>query len=148
LGLYLSSLSTLVSPHVEAHTVFNPKPQKMDSKQSEPFDIEDEEVFFEHSSNSPEDDEFDSIVSCLEEILQDDSFQSMLTKFYQDNCENFEEGKENKLEYTTTYNSYTTMVENALETFLSQKIPGFSMKRFESLVGSRKGSSGLNYCIW
>jgi len=120
----------------------------MDSKQSEPFDIEDEEVFFEHSSNSPEDDEFDSIVSCLEEILQDDSFQSMLTKFYQDNCENFEEGKENKLEYTTTYNSYTTMVENALETFLSQKIPGFSMKRFESLVGSRKGSSGLNYCIW
>jgi hypothetical protein len=46
----------------------------------------DEEVFFEHSSNSPEDDEFDAIVSCLEEILQDDAFQNTLNQFYNDNC--------------------------------------------------------------
>ena len=46
----------------------------------------DEEVFFEHTNNSPEDDEFDAIVSCVEEALQDDNFQSLLSAFYQDNC--------------------------------------------------------------
>jgi hypothetical protein len=46
----------------------------------------DEEVFFEHTNSSPEDEEFDAIVSALEEILLDDAFQTQLTSFYQDNC--------------------------------------------------------------
>jgi hypothetical protein len=46
----------------------------------------DEEVFFEHNNTSPEDAEFDAIVTCLEEILQDEKFQGLLTKFYKDNC--------------------------------------------------------------
>ncbi|KAJ1420682.1 hypothetical protein B484DRAFT_128666 [Ochromonadaceae sp. CCMP2298] len=109
----------------------------MDSKQSEPFDME--EVFFEHSSNSPEDDEFDAVVSCLEEVVQDDSFQNTLNQFYHDHCESFEEGKENKLEYTATFGAYTSMVETYLEGALASKLPEFSMKKFERLVGSRKG---------
>lgn len=49
----------------------------------------DEEVFFEHNNSSPEDEEFDTIVSALEEILQDDGFQALLNSFYQDNCGSF-----------------------------------------------------------
>jgi hypothetical protein len=43
-------------------------------------------VFFEHTNSSPEDEEFDAIVSALEEILLDDAFQNQLSAFYQDNC--------------------------------------------------------------
>ena len=46
----------------------------------------DEEVFFEHNNSSPEDVEFDNIVSALEDIIQDDAFQAMLSTFYNDNC--------------------------------------------------------------
>lgn len=46
----------------------------------------DEEVFFEHNSNTAEDNEFDAIVSSLEDILLDDNFQSLLSQFYQNNC--------------------------------------------------------------
>lgn len=53
---------------------------------SQPCFATDEEVFFEHNNSSPEDEEFDTIVSALEEILQDDSFQALLNSFYQDNC--------------------------------------------------------------
>lgn len=105
----------------------------------------DEEVFFEHNNSSPEDEEFDTIVSALEEILQEDGFQALLNSFYQDNCgsllcfkfrslgvplifarafyvDKFEESKENKLEYTVVFDSYTSVVEKALEDRLSAKI--------------------------
>lgn len=48
----------------------------------------DEEVFFEHNNSSPEDEEFDAIVGALEEILQDDAFQTQLNSFYVNNCGN------------------------------------------------------------
>lgn len=50
------------------------------------FTFIDEEVFFEHTNSSPEDEEFDAIVAALDEILLDDAFQNQLTSFYQDNC--------------------------------------------------------------
>mmetsp|Transcript_87725 Transcript_87725/g.171569 ORF Transcript_87725/g.171569 Transcript_87725/m.171569 type:complete len:175 (+) Transcript_87725:149-673(+) len=104
------------------------------------FNIEDEEIFYEHTNSSPEDEEFDAIVSALEEILQDDSFQSELSSFYQNNCDKFEESKENKLEYTEVFNQYTTLVESYLENYLSSKIAGFDMKRFERLMSERQDS--------
>jgi hypothetical protein len=48
--------------------------------------IAGEEVLFEHTNSSPEDEEFDAIVSALEEILLDDNFQTQLSSFYQNNC--------------------------------------------------------------
>mmetsp|Transcript_21588 Transcript_21588/g.37298 ORF Transcript_21588/g.37298 Transcript_21588/m.37298 type:complete len:192 (-) Transcript_21588:61-636(-) len=109
----------------------------MDQKE-QGFDIEDEEVFFEHNNSSPEDEEFDTIVSALEEILQDDGFQALLNSFYQDNCDKFEESKENKLEYTVVFDSYTAVVEKALEDRLSAKISGFTMEKLERIVLSKK----------
>lgn len=35
----------------------------------------------------------------------------------------FEESKENKLEYTEVFNTYTTFVESSIEKYLSSKIP-------------------------
>lgn len=48
----------------------------------------DEEIFFEHNNTSPEDDEFDAIIGCLEELLQEESFQALLNGFYQEHCGN------------------------------------------------------------
>ncbi len=53
---------------------------------SQIIDMLGEEVFFEHNNSSPEDEEFDTIVGALEEILQDDGFQGLLNAFYTDNC--------------------------------------------------------------
>jgi hypothetical protein len=36
--------------------------------------------------------------------------------------ESFEEGKENKLEYTQTFDAYTTLVEKYLEEVLSSRL--------------------------
>lgn len=113
------------------------------------FDMLGEEVFFEHNNSSPEDEEFDTIVGALEDILQDDGFQGLLNAFYTDNCgerrcmscriarssilpsrfnftnltDKFEESKENKLEYTDVFDAYTTLVEKSLEEYLTKKIP-------------------------
>ena len=73
----------------------------------------------------------------------------------------FEESKENKLEYTEVFTSYTSFVESSLEKHLSSKIPvnlndvvfifcldcintyirvqGFTMAKFERFVMERRG---------
>lgn len=41
---------------------------------------------FEHSSDNPDEAEFDMIVGCLEELVMDDSFQSLMTGYYKKHC--------------------------------------------------------------
>ena len=46
----------------------------------------DEEIIFEHTNSTAEDEEFDASVRYLEELLLDEQFQSMLESFYESNC--------------------------------------------------------------
>lgn len=46
----------------------------------------DEEILFEHTNSTAEDEEFDASVKYLEELLLDEHFQSMLESFYESNC--------------------------------------------------------------
>lgn len=46
----------------------------------------------------------------------------------------FEESKENKLEYTEVFNTYTTFVESSIEKYLSSKIPVGATMVWNSLL--------------
>jgi hypothetical protein len=53
--------------------------------------------------------------------------------------ETFEDSGENKLEYTTLFNEYQTLVEGLLQQKLSEKIEGFQMEDFERMLEDRRG---------
>ena len=75
----------------------------MDQKEKdeeEYLDLSKEEIYFEHRSKTVDDDEFDQIVSCLEEILFDDTFMREQSDFFEQHCDIFEDNEENKIEYT------------------------------------------------
>ena len=114
----------------------------MDSKQTEFVDMEDEEeINYEHTSNSAEDNEFDSIVTCLEEIVQDENFMNMQSTFFEQNCGNtslplilfhwfenhvidvFEDKKENKIIYTEIFEAFSKLIEGFIAQKLSERIP-------------------------
>lgn len=58
----------------------------------------------------------------------------MIDKFAEKNCKIFEEGDENKLEYTTLFSEYQTMIEHYLERSLTEKIKNFEMSRFMRVI--------------
>ncbi|KAG2393489.1 hypothetical protein C9374_007020 [Naegleria lovaniensis] len=73
---------------------------------------------------------FDTIIGALEETMMEESFSTMIDKFAEQNCNIFEEGEENKLEYTTLFAEYQGMIEKYLETSLNEKIQNFELSRF------------------
>lgn len=110
----------------------------MDEKGNDDFlDMENEETFFEHTSKTTEDDEFDSIISSLEELLFNEEFMDEQSSFFEKNCEVFEDQAENKLEYTEIFNQYKITTENVIERSLRSRISGFTMRKFEKLLSTR-----------
>lgn len=100
--------------------------------------FKDVEILVEHQSESKEDDEFERIISELENLLFDDKFTTTLNSFYNKNCDIFEDTEENKIEYTKIFQDYTKLVEEIIERKLSSSIPGFKMSRLEAFVASKK----------
>lgn len=101
------------------------------------FDMDDEDVNFEHIARTPEDEQFDKVVSVLEEIILNGRFSDMQSDFCEKNCDIFEETKENKLEYTDIFQKYTRMIEDVIGSALAEKIPGFKMSDLESMLARR-----------
>lgn len=89
-------------------------------------------------SNTSEDNEFDFIVGALEEVLLDPSFETIKRKFCEEHCNIFDDKDENKIEYTEIFQKYTTLIESTLDQKLTEKVPNFSMKRFETMLLSRQ----------
>jgi ADP-ribosylation factor 2-binding protein len=102
------------------------------------FQEDEEEILVEHQSESKEDDEFERIITELENLLFDDKFTTTLNSFYDKNCDIFEDTAENKIEYTKIFQDYTKVVEDIIERNLTSTIPGFKMSRLEALVVSKK----------
>mmetsp|Transcript_1762 Transcript_1762/g.1908 ORF Transcript_1762/g.1908 Transcript_1762/m.1908 type:complete len:173 (-) Transcript_1762:1440-1958(-) len=102
------------------------------------FGNDDEEEVFYQESGSVEDNEFDSIVGALEEILLGDAFTTIQKAFCDEHCEKFSNSEENKVEYTELFQTYTTIIETTLDQQLTAKIPGFKMSTFEGLLVNRK----------
>jgi len=102
---------------------------------------EEEEEEFEISNaggQNAEDDEFDSIVGALQEIVSGKEFQDMVDSFTRKNCNVFEDSEENKLEYTSLFQEYTKHLETYIEKQLQSLVPGFSIEKFSSLLKTRK----------
>jgi len=101
------------------------------------LDMENEETFFEHTSKTSEDDEFDCIIGSLEELLFEEKFMDGQSSFFEKHCEVFEDHAENKLEYTEIFNQYKNYTEDVIERSLRSRISGFTMRRFEKILLSR-----------
>ena len=108
------------------------------------FDAGDEtEELYLEASGSAEEVEFDGVCGAIEEILlTDEEFLSTQKRFCDEHCRIFEDVDENKVEYTGLFTEYTTLMERTLEERLADKVPGFSMRRFETQLIDRKDEIG------
>ena len=117
----------------------------MDQKENdsdEYLDLSKEEIYFEHCSKTADEDEFDLIVSCLEEILFDDSFMKEQSDFFEQHCDIFEDKEENKIEYTEIFEKFKSITENIIEQRLKSTLKGFSMRKFEKMLSLRGDELG------
>eukprot|EP01041_Mallomonas_annulata_P002739 gene2739-5394_t len=97
----------------------------------------EDEIICEAGSGTAEDNEFDLIVSALEEVILDEEFNIQQTEYCDRHCDIFEDNDENKLEYTDIFQEYTSFIERIIESNLTEKIPDFSMQKFEKLLSTR-----------
>ena len=104
------------------------------------IDMNGEEDFemVNSGTGNEDDDYFDQVCGCLQELLMDPEFDAMQKQFSTQNCMKFEATEENKLIYTTIFNEYTNTIEAYINTQLSEMIEGFSMDRFIALLETRK----------
>ena len=65
----------------------------------------------DHGKHNADDDYFDEVVGCLQEILLDEEFERMQKAFSTEHCMQFEATEENKLVYTTIFKQYTDTIE-------------------------------------
>jgi len=109
----------------------------MESKDGEAIDLEgEEEIDIESSGNSSEN-EFDTIVGFMEEIIMSDEFSSIQNGFCERNCGIFEADGENKPEYMDIFNSYTRLIESTIDKLMLERMPNFKMARFEAMIAER-----------
>jgi len=101
-------------------------------------DEEEDIAFISTGGNSGEDDVFDAIVGCLEEIIMDEGFNARQTEFMEQHCVHFERGEEQKLEYMEIFQKHTTLIEDHIERGLRAAIPDFSMESFLEMLELRE----------
>jgi ADP-ribosylation factor 2-binding protein len=102
------------------------------------FELRGEETYLE-SSGTAEEIKFDETVGALEDILiGDEEFSSVQNAFFDEHCAKFTEDEENRVEYTTIFEEYTTVMESTLERLLAAKVAGFNMHDFEKQLIYRK----------
>lgn len=101
-------------------------------------DGEQEFAISNYGGGNEDDDYFDHVVGCLQEIILDPEFDGMQKRFSNENCMQFEATEENKLVYTTIFNAYQNTIEAHINAKLEESIPDFSMERFIGLLDTRK----------
>jgi The ARF-like 2 binding protein BART. len=76
---------------------------------------EDEFEFSNAGGQNKEDDEFDTIVGALQDIVIDEEFEMLQNDFLDKHCMVFEDEEENKLEYMPIFNNYQKTLEKYIE---------------------------------
>ncbi|ORX79061.1 MGC84796 protein-like protein [Anaeromyces robustus] len=89
------------------------------------------------TSYSSKDENFDSVIGAIEDIILDEEFTTLQEKFFKENCEVFEDTEENKLVYTEIFNNYTEKIEKYLEKKLKEKFSWFDMTEFLVMLNNR-----------
>eukprot|EP00736_Rhodelphis_marinus_P002627 Rmarinus@m.4555 len=82
--------------------------------------------------------EFDTVVGHLEDILMETDFVQCQTEFLDSHCDEYEDTEENKLCYWDHFKQYTNLIERYIETRLAEEIAGFTMEKMAVLLSSRK----------
>lgn len=95
-------------------------------------DEEEGEILFamDDGQSASQGDNFDSIVAELELIMMDEEFNKRVGEFTEKHCSLFEDNDENKLEYTSVFSEYTSMIEEYIEEKLGAAIQSFDMAAF------------------
>lgn len=73
------------------------------------------------SGQNMEDNEFDTTVGVLQEILLDENFERMQKQFCNENCMHFEATEENKLIYTDIFKKYHDIIESYITHVISNR---------------------------
>lgn len=76
------------------------------------------------------DNHFDAVIGALEDLIMEADFNSLQSGFFRTHCSIFEDSEENKLEYTSLFQSYIDLVETYIERRLKEVFPGFEMDSF------------------
>ena len=95
-------------------------------------DAESEEILICDAGAGSDADAFDQIIGRLDELLMDDGFHEIADGFVAKHCGVFDDGEENKLEYTTLFADYTALLERYIESRLADgdESGGFDMRAF------------------
>lgn len=83
------------------------------------------------------------ILAELENLMMEEEFNTKVEAFTQQHCEQFEEGEENKLIYTSLFSEYTKMIEAFIEARLSATLKGFDMHAFCASLSARSDKEEL-----
>lgn len=89
-------------------------------------------------AGNEDDDYFDQVVGCLQDIILNPQFDQMQKSFSVENCMQFEATEENKLVYTSIFQKYTATIESYINEKLTEMVDNFSMERFIVLLETRK----------
>ncbi|BFZ12620.1 hypothetical protein BsWGS_15659 [Bradybaena similaris] len=87
---------------------------------------------------STQDAGFDSIIGHIEDIIMEESFQTIQTSFLEKYYKEFDNTEENKFCYTDIHKEYISTIESYLEEELKKRIQDFSMQEFFSNLQARR----------
>lgn len=75
-------------------------------------------------------DYFDQVIGCIENLVLDDGFQSIVNHFLETHYWKFDNEEENKIEYMEIYQMYTEAIERFIVEKLNERMTYFDMERF------------------
>lgn len=67
----------------------------------------------------------DEIIGHIEDIVMDEKFQDVQSRFFEENCQIFTNEEENKLEYMTVFENYINIVESFITEGLTKIVGNF-----------------------
>lgn len=71
--------------------------------------------FIKIDTSSPEEIFFDQVVAALQEIIVNEKFEKIQTKFMKQHCFEFEDSEENKMSYMAVFKNYQNLIEKHIE---------------------------------
>ncbi|XP_032237528.2 ADP-ribosylation factor-like protein 2-binding protein [Nematostella vectensis] len=81
-------------------------------------------------SSSRSDKKFDTTVGHLEDIIMEESFQTIVKNFMEEHYQHFEDTEENKLIYTDIFKEYVNKIEKYIDEQLHRRMQSFNMEEF------------------
>jgi ADP-ribosylation factor 2-binding protein len=80
---------------------------------------------------SSKDEQFDSIIGHIEDILMLDDWVELCNDFFSTHAPFFDDDEDsNKLEYTQIFEAYQEQMESFIEKYLNEQVVDFSMQEF------------------